>query len=114
MRAARHAARAVGLYADGDAVERVMRVEAHLTRQLGLTLELLEKLRGGSVRGGDRVGVLVRQVAGGAPPPLQSSAAVGSFRSGGDGDQSNDILSASVARGGRQRARAINPSHVVG
>ncbi len=81
MRAARHAALAVGLYADGDAVERVMRVEAHLTRQLGLTLDLLEKLRGGLVRG-DGVGGLVRQFAGGTPP-LQLSAAVGSFRDSG-------------------------------
>ncbi len=64
MRAARQAALSAGLYADGNAVERVMRMESHLTRQLGLTLDLLEKLRGGSVRGGDGAGVLVRQFAG--------------------------------------------------
>lgn len=47
MRAARAAALAAGVYADGDAVERVLRAEAHLTRQLGSTLDLLDRLRGG-------------------------------------------------------------------
>ncbi len=83
MRAARNAALAAGLYADGDAVERVMRMEAHLTRQLGLTLDLLERLRGdGSGRGEDGVGLLVRRVASLGAAPLLLPGSVGSFRDG--------------------------------
>ena len=46
MRAARETVLAAGVYADGDALERVLRVESHLTRQLTQTLNLLDRLRG--------------------------------------------------------------------
>jgi hypothetical protein len=63
MRAARVAARAARAFADESVVDRVLRVEAHLTRQLGLTLDLLARLAGGSPgTDADRAGPLVRRI----------------------------------------------------
>ena len=85
MRTARERAAATAVYADGEAVDRVMRMEGHLTRQLRLTLDELDRLRGEVADGADGgFGVLVREVLAGAPRTLPLPAAVGSFR-GGEG-----------------------------
>ena len=80
-RAERERAAAAAVYADGDAVDRVMRVESHLTRQLGLTLDLLDRLRG-EAGGAGRVGALLRALPLASVRSLPASAAVGSFRNG--------------------------------
>lgn len=67
LRVARDRAAAAAVYADAKAVDTVIRLEAHLTRQLGLTLDLLDRLRGGR-SDGDRAGFtgLLRELTGGA------------------------------------------------
>jgi hypothetical protein len=83
MRVAREAALAAAAYGDGAAAERVMRLEAHLTRQLDLMLGVLERLRGESPAGvGRGIGALFQGLASGIPP-LPLPEAVGSFRSDG-------------------------------
>ena len=86
LRAARERAAAAAVYADGDAVDRVMRVESHLTRQLGLTLDLLARLRGEACSGAAGVGALLRAIPSASVRSLPASAAVGSFRNGGGAD----------------------------
>jgi hypothetical protein len=82
MRVAREAALAAAAYGDGAAAERVMRLEAHLTRQLGLALVLLERLRGEESAGvGRGIGAIFREIAG-ASQPLPLPEAVASFRNG--------------------------------
>jgi hypothetical protein len=73
MRAARERAASAAVYADPKAVDTVIRLEGHLTRQLGLTLDLLDRLQSG--RSGDRADFtgLFRELAGGSPPPVVGS-----------------------------------------
>ncbi len=47
LRAARNGAAAAAAYGDPKVVDAVVRLEGHLTRQLGLALDLLDRLRGG-------------------------------------------------------------------
>jgi hypothetical protein len=85
MRAARERVAAAAVFADGEAVERVVRLEAHLMRQLRQTLDELDRLRGEDARdcsGG--LGVLVGKVLAGVPRSIPLPAAVGSFRNDAD------------------------------
>jgi hypothetical protein len=52
------------VYADGEMVDRVLRIEAHLMRQLRLILDELERLRGADVDGVGGLGVGVVGVEG--------------------------------------------------
>jgi hypothetical protein len=76
LRAARERAVAAAIYA-AKAVDTVLRVEGHLTRQLALTLDLLDRLRGDR-SGGDRAGFtgLLRELTGGAPLVVGSNGFV--------------------------------------
>jgi hypothetical protein len=67
LRAARELAVAAAIYADEKAVDTVIRLEAHLTRQLGLMLDLLDRLRGDR-SGADRAGFsgLLSELTGGS------------------------------------------------
>jgi hypothetical protein len=106
MRAAREAALGATLYADGEATERVVRLEGHLARQLGLALDLLDRLRGDGSRvavGG--LGALVRGLAAGAARSLPLTALVGSFRSGEASDAGFDSIPLPVRTGESTPAR---------
>ena len=74
LRAAGERAASVAVFADAKAVDTVIRLEGYLTRQLGLTLDLLDQLRGNRT-GGGRGGLtgLFRELAGGSPPLVVGS-----------------------------------------
>jgi hypothetical protein len=69
LRGARERAASAAVFADAKAVDTVIRMEGHLTRQLGLTIDLLDQLRGDR-SSGDRAGLtgLFRELAGGSRP----------------------------------------------
>jgi hypothetical protein len=66
-----------------------MRLEAHLTRQLTMTLDLLAQLRG-QREGGTEFGALIRQVTDGLPLSLPVGK-MGSFRNGHVGANGADL-----------------------
>jgi hypothetical protein len=93
MREAREAALGAAICADGEAVERVVRLEAHLARQLTLALDLLERLRGEQSQAGvGGLGALVRGLAVGAARSLPLTVPVGSFRTEEVGGERLDPL----------------------
>lgn len=77
LRSARERAAAVAAYGDEKAVETAIRLEGHLTRQLGQALDLLDRLRGDR-SGGDRAELtgLFRGPAGGAPLVVSANGLV--------------------------------------
>jgi hypothetical protein len=77
LRAARERAAAAATYADTKGVDVVIRLEAHLSRQLRVTLDLLDRLRGDR-SGGDRAGFtgLLRELTGGEPLVVNSNGFV--------------------------------------